>query len=108
MRKLAIYQNGILAGRLIEESRNSYVFVYEDSYFLDPNQAAISLTLPKTQKEYRSQNIFPFFANMIAEGENLAIQVSSFKIDENDIFSLLERTAIYDSIGAITVKKLEK
>lgn len=80
MRKLAVYQNGILAGVLIEESSSSYIFVYEDSYFLDTNLPAISLTLPKNQKVYQSKTMFPFFANMLAEGENLTIQVSHFKV----------------------------
>jgi len=108
MRKLAIYQNKILAGTLIEESRNSYIFIYEEKYFLDKNMPAISLTLPKNKREHRNDTIFPFFANNVAEGENLSIQIKAFKIDENDVFSLLERTAVYDTIGAVTVKKLEK
>ena len=66
MRKAEIYRNGILAGILTEESRNSYLFRYDDAYFSDSNKYAISLSLPKTQQEYRSDHIFPFFSNMIA------------------------------------------
>lgn len=108
MRKLAIFHNHILAGVLIEVSRDSYIFTYENDYFKDKNKPAISLTLPKNKQTHKSQFIFPFFSNMIAEGENLVIQTKSFKIDDNDILSLLEKTAQYDSIGSITVRKLDK
>lgn len=104
MRKAEVFCNGILAGVLTEENRKSFVFCYDDAYFSDKSRQAISLTLPKTQQEYRSEFLFPFFSNMIAEGANLAIQSRYLKIDEKDILSLLGATANTDSIGAITVK----
>lgn len=60
MRTLEIYRNGILAGLLIEENRKHYIFRYDEKYFMDENKPAISLTLPKTQKEYSSEFMFPF------------------------------------------------
>ena len=108
MRKAEVYRNGILAGILTEESHNSYSFRYDDAYFNDGNKYAISLTLPKTQQEYRSEHIFPFFSNMIAEGANLAIQSRYLKIDERDVLSLLAATASGDTIGAVTVKLTEQ
>jgi HipA-like protein len=108
MRKAEVYRNGILAGILTEESRKSYIFSYNDAYFIDSSKAAISLTLPKTQQEYRSEHLFPFFANMIAEGTNLEIQSKYLKIDERDVLSLLGATANTDTIGAITIKFIDK
>jgi HipA-like protein len=108
MRRAEVYYNGILAGELIEENRNRYVFRYQDSYFNNPDLPAISLTLPKTKQEYLSEFIFPFFSNMIAEGTNLAIQERYLKIDKSDIIQLLGATAESDSIGAVTVKLIEK
>ncbi len=107
MRKAEVYRNGIFAGILAEESRNSYSFRYDDAYFQDNNKYAISLTLPKTQQEYRSDHMFPFFSNMVAEGTNLAIQSRYLKIDENDVLSLLAATASTDTIGAVTVKLIQ-
>jgi HipA-like protein len=104
MRTLKIYCNGILAGILIEESRKHYIFRYDDMYFMDKNNPAISLTLPKTQKEYNSDFLFPFFFNLLSEGVNKKLQSIQLKIDEDDNFSLLAATAQYDTIGAITVK----
>lgn len=108
MRKAEVYRNGILAGELIEENRNSYIFKYTTAYLNNPKLAAISLTLPKTKQTYKSHFLFPFFSNMIAEGTNLAIQERYLKIDGEDILSLLGATASSDTIGAITIKLIDK
>jgi HipA-like protein len=93
-------------GILLEENRKSYVFVYNDAYFLNHDKPAISLTLPKTQQEYRSPFLFPFFFNLLSEGANRKLQCRQLKIDEEDDFGLLMATAQSDTIGAITVKPL--
>ena len=103
---MEIYRNGILAGTLTEENRQHFVFRYDDNYFTDTNKPAISLTLPKTQKEYSSQFLFPFFFNMLSEGVNRKLQCTQLKIDEEDNFGLLMATAQYDTIGAVTVKPI--
>jgi len=106
MRTLEIYRNGILAGFLIEENRKQYIFKYDENYFRDNSKPAISLTLPKTQKEYKSEFLFPFFFNMLSEGVNRKLQSIQLKIDEEDNFGLLAATAQYDTIGAVTVKPI--
>ena len=106
MRAVEIYRNGILAGILTEENRLRYVFRYDDKYFNDISKPGISLTLPKTQKEYISEFLFPFFFNMLSEGVNRKLQSTQLKIDEEDSFGLLAATAKYDTIGAITVKPI--
>lgn len=108
MRTAEVYNNGILAGVLIEEASNQYVFRYNDAYFGDLHKPAISLTIPKSQQEYHSEFLFPFFSNMMAEGANLEIQTRYLKIDERDVLSLLGATAQNDTIGAITVKLIDK
>lgn len=104
MRKAEVYQNGRLAGWLVEQNRQDYVFRYEDAYFQDSNKPAISLTLPKTAQEYRSTFLFPFFFNLLSEGVNRKLQSTQLKIDEKDHFGLLIATAQWDTIGAVTVK----
>ena len=104
MRTLEVYRNGILAGTLAEESKENFVFRYDDNYFNDASKAAISLTLPKTQKEYTSKFLFPFFYNMLSEGVNRKLQSLQLRIDEDDNFGLLLATAQHDTVGAITVK----
>lgn len=106
MRKVKIYQNGQLSGTLIQNNRNSYTFRYDDIWFADETLPAISLTLPKTQKEFHSKYLFPFFFNMLSEGINKKLQCRQLKIDDNDYFSLLIATATDETIGAITVKPI--
>lgn len=104
MRAMKIYRNGILAGMLMEKNRQRYVFRYDDDYFNDASTPPISLTLPKTQQEYSSSFLFPFFFNMLSEGENRKLQSTLLKIYKEDNFGLLAATAQYDTIGAITVR----
>jgi HipA-like protein len=106
MRAMEIYRNGALAGTLTEENRQHYVFKYDDNYFNDASKPSISLTLPKTQREYRSEFLFPFFFNMLSEGVNRKLQSTQLRIDEEDNFGLLAATAQYDTIGAVTVKPI--
>lgn len=106
MRKVAVYRNGFEAGILSEEAQGNYVFRYNDDYYNDSAMPSISLTLPKTQREYRSEYLFPFFFNMLSEGVNRKLQSLQWKIDEEDHFGLLMQTAHFETIGAITVKAL--
>lgn len=103
---MEIYRNGTLAGTLTEKNRQHFVFIYDDNYFNDANKPAISLTLPKTQKEYNSGFLFPFFFNMLSEGVNRKLQSTQLKIDERDNFGLLMATAQFDTIGAVTVNPI--
>ena len=106
MRKAAVYLRGEYAGELTEISRKEYVFRYDDKYFTNPGKPAISLTLSKSQQEYRSEYLFPFFFNMLSEGSNRMAQSRSLHIDENDHFGILLATAQVDVVGAVTVKPL--
>lgn len=103
---MEVYRNGIFAGTLMEENRHQFVFRYDDNYFSDLNKPAISLTLPKTKKEYRSEFLFSFFFNMLSEGVNRKLQSTQLHIDEEDSFGLLMETAQIDTIGAVTVKPI--
>ena len=91
MRQAEVYTNKCMAGILTET---------------DKKQTAISLSFPKSQQEFVSDTLFPFFYNMLSEGANKTIQCQTLKIDEDDVFGLLLATAHSDTIGAITVKKI--
>ncbi|MDD4150647.1 MAG: HipA N-terminal domain-containing protein [Bacteroidales bacterium] len=106
MRATEIYHNGIFAGILTEENRRQFVFKYDGNYFIDESKPAISLTLPKTKKEYRSEFLFPFFFNMLSEGANRKLQSKLLRIDEDDSFGLLMAIAQKDTVGAVTVKPI--
>lgn len=106
MRQAEVYLNGILTGKLIETDEGRYLFEYDSFYCSNPNSSSISLTLPKSQRRFESETLFPFFANMLSEGSNKALQCQTMKIDENDEFGLLLATACADTIGAVTVKRI--
>jgi HipA-like protein len=108
MAKGGVYINDLLAGTLEKGADGIYRFRYEDDYFYDNSRPAISLTLPKTTQLYISPNLFPFFYGLLAEGVNKDIQCRLLKIDEEDDFTRLLKTAGEDTIGAITIKELSE
>lgn len=100
-----VYYNGIAAGTIEKDSNGTYVFQYNDEYFHNSSYPPISITLPKTAQQYRSEKMFPFFYGLLAEGINKDIQCKLLRIDEEDDFTRLLKTAGSDTIGAITVKE---
>ncbi len=106
MRQAIVYSNGMTAGLLTETDEGRYIFKYDDSYLADNTRRAVSLSLPKRSEPYESEDLFPFFYNMLSEGANKALQCMTLKIDENDAFGLLIATAGHDTIGAITIRRI--
>lgn len=106
MRTAAVLRNGERVGLLIKEGPKRYRFVYDEAWLRSPTNPSISLTLPKSEKEFVSDHLFPFFFNMLSEGVNLKLQARRLQIDENDYFSLLLQTATTDTIGAVTLKEI--
>ena len=104
MRKAIVYLNHERVGTLLENEDGSYLFQYDELWFVDDDRPAISLTLPKTKRIYQSQQLFPFFSNLLSEGINRQLQSRQLQIDESDEFGLLLKTSGVDTIGAITIK----
>jgi HipA-like protein len=107
MRKAKILYKNQEAGMLIQHDNGSFTFKYDNSWISDKTKPAISLTLPKSQQEYHSDFLFPFFYNMLPEGSNKQIVCRLNRLDLNDYFGLLLTTAKNDTIGAIEVIKIE-
>ena len=107
MRQGNVYVNGVFAGVITEETGQGYTFVYDSVYYANPAMPAISLTLPKTRQIYHSPYLFPFFANMLSEGSNRAVQALLHHVDEDDDFGILLSTAYLDTPGAVTVKRID-
>jgi len=107
MRQGKVYIKGLYAGLLTEENNQHYTFVYDEDYLALPTAEAVSLTMPLSQKEYSSNILFPFFSNMLTEGDNRKFQSRILHIDEEDDFGILLATANYDTIGCVTVKPIE-
>lgn len=104
-KQLLIYSNKTLAGTLTQYSSNEYEFVY-DAGFCNGKNHSISPTLPLTSESYRSDHLFPFFANLLPEGANKRTICRHLHIDENDYFSLLASFSGKDIIGNISIEAL--
>jgi HipA-like protein len=106
MRQANVLYKNESAGLLTQLDNGSFVFRYHDNWFNDSTNPGISLTLPKSQQEYHSEYLFPFFYNMLPEGSNKQTVCFVLRIDPKDHFGLLLTTAKYDTIGAIKIKKV--
>ena len=105
-KRAEVYFNNTLTGFSINKE-GKFIFKYQDEYLADDSLPPISLTLPKRDAPYTSAFLFPFFYGLLAEGENKDIQCRVLKIDENDSFTRLLKTASEDTIGGVTVKEIK-
>jgi serine/threonine-protein kinase HipA len=96
------------SGILTQHDDGSFTFRYHDEWLANTSKQSISLTLPKTEKEFHSQYLFPFFFNMLPEGSNKQVACKLNRIDREDHFGLLMTTAQNDSIGAVRIIKVEE
>lgn len=106
MRQAHVLYKQEIAGLLTQLDNGNFLFKYHDAWFNDTNKPAISLTLPKKQQEYQSENLFPFLYNMLPEGSNKQTVCFENRIDTKDFFGILMTTAKQDTIGAVTIKKI--
>lgn len=108
MRKCKVFINGIDAGILTEKDNpREYIFKYKKDY-LENGLPAVCLSMPLREKEYRSHILFPYFFNLLSEGENRAIQSSLHHIDKDDDFGILLATARHDTVGAVTIEPINE
>jgi serine/threonine-protein kinase HipA len=107
MRKAIVIYKEEEAGMLIQHDDGSFTFRYDDLWMRDDSKPGISLTLPKSQQEYVSEYLFPFFFNMLPEGSNKQSVCKMNRIDLDDYFGILLTTAQYDTIGAVKLKKVD-
>ena len=105
MRKVDVYYGDVFAGQLVELAKGSYEFTYDDAYLANSNLPSISVNLPKSQKAYHSDHIFPVFTNMLPEGANRRALCRMNKVDENDFFGMLEMICGMDAIGLVVLKE---
>ncbi len=106
MRQCEVYIHDRKAGFLTEKSKDDYEFVYDKDYLKRKDAVPVSLTMPLKEKPYHSKVLFPFFFNMLSEGDNRELQSRLLHIDKDDDFGILLATAQYDTIGAVTVKPI--
>lgn len=100
-KKAKVFYGDVFAG-LIAETDEGYEFYYDDTYLQATSAKPVSLTLPLTNKPYKSKVLFAFFDGLIPEGWLLDLAVEHWKVRSDDRFELL-LLACRDTIGAVTV-----
>ena len=103
MKKGFVYKKEILAG-IIWEDEEGYHFQYDKSYLAKPKNGEVSKTLPLREKEYKNENMIPFFDGLIPEGWLLQIAVDNWKLNPRDRMTLL-LTLCQNNIGDISIRK---
>ena len=107
MRKAKVLFKNEEAGILTQHDDGTFSFRYHENWIGNSNRQSISLTLPKTEKEFHAEYLFPFFYNMLPEGSNKQVVCKLNRIDSEDYFGLLMTSAKHDSIGAVRIIKLD-
>jgi len=103
-RKARVFFKNEFAGYLTE-NQNGYIFQY-DHEFLKKN-IPISASLLPRKEPYFADELFPFFKGLLPEGWYLNIVSATQKVDSKDFFGLLLASAGGDTIGAVTVVKMD-
>jgi len=106
MKTALIQYKGKDAG-ILKETDEGYEFQYKEEYLSDTASKPVSLTLPLTDKPFKSSVLFPFFDGLIPEGWLLDVALRNTDISELDRFSLL-LLCCKDCIGAVSVIPLKE
>ncbi len=106
MKTALIQYKGKNAG-ILKETDEGYEFQYNEGYLSDTASKPVSLTLPLTDKPFKSSVLFPFFDGLIPEGWLLDVALRNTDISELDRFSLL-LLCCKDCIGAVSVIPLKE
>lgn len=101
-----VFCGNTLAGHVARRDDGGYSFVYASDYLAHPDARPVSLTLPLRQDAYHSPVLFPFFSGLLAEGNLKDLQCRLHRIDPDDDFTRLLKTARHDVIGAVTVEEV--
>jgi len=98
-----VYYNSQLAG-VLKNSNNEYTFTYNENYLAGGTPLSYRLQLQETP--YVSEELMPFFENLVSEGWLRKLQSQHQNIDEHDRFGLLISNG-KDLVGAVTVEAKE-
>ncbi|MDD3476304.1 MAG: HipA N-terminal domain-containing protein [Sulfurimonas sp.] len=107
MQQAQVFRNDILAGLLTKEDNGTYTFIYDANYLQRDDAKNIAIAFPLQRDPFTSSYLFPFFFNMLSEGGIKKTQCHTLKIDEDDHFTRLIKTAYADTIGSIKIKEVE-
>ena len=100
MRTAEVYQQGELAGLLVEADRRHYHFSYVSGYEGEP----VSLALPVRVEPYDFPSLPPVFEGLLPEGAQLEAMLRRHKVDRSDLFTQLLIVGA-DMVGSLTVQE---
>ena len=106
MKRGNVYRNKVLVGEITKNEEGEYVFKYDAEYLIMDDAMSISVNFPLQGEVFVSSRLFSFFFNILAEGNIKEMQCRDLKIDPDDNFSRLLKTAHSNTIGSITVKEV--
>jgi len=106
MQKGNVYRNDVLAGEITRDENGVYSFNYNSEYLNMDDAMSISVNFPLQSDAFIADRLFSFFFNMLAEGNIKEIQCRDLKIDPDDNFTRLLKTAHSNTIGSVTVKEV--
>lgn len=111
MRTALVSIKGIPAAHLSETAPSgtigAYRLVYLSDYLTRPAARPVSLLLPLQEAAYEAPFLFPVFDNMLPEGDFCRRICRAFRLDEDDRFGILLALAQQDSIGDITLTRID-
>jgi len=105
MQKAKVYRNDVLAGFLTKND-GIYTFEYTKGYLEREDAKNIAIAFPLQKEPFVSNHLFAFFFNMLSEGNTKDTQCRKLKIDDNDHFTRLIKTALDDTIGSIKIEEV--
>jgi serine/threonine-protein kinase HipA len=106
-RRARVLLHGRLAGTLEETSaRGATRFTYTPDYLTAPGARPLSPTLPLRPDPYESDNLHPFFANLLPEGHLYAATARRLGLVRTDRFGMLVHVG-GDVMGAVQVFPME-
>ena len=101
-----VLRNKKQVGVIRRNDEGVYSFQYDEHYLADTVSKPISVRLPLQKEAFHSNYLFSFFSQLLAEGSLKELQCKEHKIDADDDFSRLLKTAKDDTIGAITIEEI--
>ena len=106
MQKGLVYRNDVIVGEISKDENGTYRFIYDAEYLKREDAMSISVNFPLQSEAFVSDRLFSFFFNMLAEGNIKEIQCRDLKIDPDDHFTRLLKTAHANTIGSVTVREV--
>ncbi|MDD0824217.1 HipA N-terminal domain-containing protein [Mannheimia sp. AT1] len=97
IRKADVLLYGEKIGELSQDGE-----IFRFAYLPDYQGVPLSLSLPVKQREFVTQQFFPYFASLVPEGWLKAKYADLQKIDNRDLFSLLLNNGD-NLIGAVQI-----